>query len=174
MRPVNRPAHSRPRRPYAMISVPWLPRTAPIKVIRLGTNKIQCSRSTIVKVASGRAIHSVGSHTAEAESAGLAGGASRIRTRGPTLSTRPTGYADDGGHGRRSPRPGTSERQEHLDASALRPKGRLQQPHRKFLVAAAANGTEGSNPACSSGESVSPVHSEAAREKSRAFAGLCA
>src|SRR6516164_7901745 len=78
---------------------------------------------------------------------------SRIRTRGPTLSTRPTGYADDGGHGRRSPRPGTSERQEHLDASALRPKGRLQQPHRKFLVAAAANGTEGSNPASSGGES---------------------
>ena len=28
-----------------MISTPWLPRTAPIKVIRLRTNRIQCSRS---------------------------------------------------------------------------------------------------------------------------------
>ena len=35
------------------------------------------------------------------------------------------------------------------------------------------SGTEISIPAFSSGESVSPVHSEAAREKSRAFAGLC-
>jgi hypothetical protein len=136
-------------------------------VIRLGTNKIQCSRSTIVKVASGRAIHSVGSHTAEAESAGLAGGASRIRTRGPTLSTQPT---DNGGHGRRAPRLGTSERQEHLDAPALRQKGRLQQAHRMFLIAAAANGTEGSNPACFSVESGSPceiVHGETARSPSQ-------
>jgi len=35
-------------------------------------------------------------------------------------------------------------------------------------------GTDGSNPVPSSGESVSAVHSEAAREKSRAFAGLYA
>jgi hypothetical protein len=37
---------------------------------------------------------------------------------------------------------------------------------------ALGSGTEGSNPAWSRGESVSPVHSEAAREKSRAFAAL--
>src|SRR6516164_5264145 len=37
-----------------------------------------------------------------------------------------------------------------------------------------STGTMSSNPACSSGESVSAVHSEAAREKSRAFAGLYA
>jgi hypothetical protein len=65
----------------------------------------------------------------------------------------------------RYPRPGTSERQEHLDAPALRQKGRLQHPLRKFSVAAAANGTEGSNPACFSGESGIPceiVHGDRA------------
>ena len=44
----------RARRAYPMISIPWLPRTAPIRVIKLRTNRIQCSRSTSAKVASGR------------------------------------------------------------------------------------------------------------------------
>src|SRR5215469_15044611 len=52
----------RARRAYPMISIPWLPRTAPIRVIKLRTNRIQCSRSTSAKVASGRELARTRSH----------------------------------------------------------------------------------------------------------------
>jgi len=60
--------------------------------------------------------------------------------------------------------------------SHLRNKGRLEGHGAAYQREAEPilKGTGSSNPVSSSGESVSPVHSDAAREKSRAFAGLYA
>ena len=53
----NRPGRCRgARRAHSMSSTPWLPRTAPINVIRLRANRIQCSRSMSPKVVSGRTL----------------------------------------------------------------------------------------------------------------------
>ena len=66
------------------------------------------------------------------------------------MTSRPTGYVDDRGHGRRSPRSGPTEGARAPPFGNKR--GRQQVPHRGFAVAE-VSGTEGSNPACSSGES---------------------